>query len=533
GYPNPTITPITSEAISYTALYAFSYIPGPSHALSSAQIKFQISNDGSNWYFWNGNQWSQASSSSETNTAVEINQRLGDFVSQIGGGKFYFKAFLIPGSLAQLENVNLGYQGAVGAPFPQNPPATPTALYGQPLSSSSIRWHFQDNSTDEAGFRIKVGDEIVSTTEPEFTQNISYLDEEGLSPNTPASGRYVVAFNTYGESNPSEIYETVYSLAQTPNPPALQVIDQTTLRLVLDLSGNPSYTEFLIHEATTNKYLDQGGNLVDTPVWQDYLSWGGSSGIEIKNLEEGKEYIFEVKARNGDQIETDYSESVSAIPKVVEYSLLLQKTAKNQGYRLALASNYLFASLFLSSLNSFSTIFLFISLFLFLLIISFHIKRINERNPRCIPKILFLSPQKSFEKISRRDHLGTYLSSYLLHKKYSRISKVFFLSFLSLFLLKILLSLLLVYFPSPLKAEILEIQPGDKIAYEIKILNQGREGEVSFSDQIPKGMIFNSGSLLLDGLSQPDPQDEFISFNFPLKENEEKTISYLLTLSFP
>ena len=90
-------------------------------------------------------------------------------------------------------------------------PVSPLAKKGEAISTSTIRWHFNDLSNNEFGFKILDADsnEIVRKEK----SDISYIDEIGLQPNTEYSGRRVVAFNDRGESLNSSI--TVFQAVNT------------------------------------------------------------------------------------------------------------------------------------------------------------------------------------------------------------------------------------------------------------------------------------------------------------------------------
>ena len=82
-------------------------------------------------------------------------------------------------------------------------PLAPTIGAPSALSFSSIRWNFTDNSNDETGFRLYGSPGAVLVQSP--LANLSYLDETGLSASTQYSGRYVKAYNSYGESVASDV----------------------------------------------------------------------------------------------------------------------------------------------------------------------------------------------------------------------------------------------------------------------------------------------------------------------------------------
>jgi hypothetical protein len=95
-------------------------------------------------------------------------------------------------------------------------PVSPLALASEAISTSIIRWSFLDLSNNEFGFKILDSDlKIVVKSE---TENLSYIDETNLEPNTEYSGRRVVAFNDRGESLSSSLamFPAVSTLPMEP-----------------------------------------------------------------------------------------------------------------------------------------------------------------------------------------------------------------------------------------------------------------------------------------------------------------------------
>ncbi len=103
-YPNtiPGVgTPITlvnKAPVAFTALSGFSDSLG---CCDESDVGYQISNNGQDWYWWNGSLWAQTTY--DTNTAEEINARIAGFAEQFSVGDFYFKAFLITDGTRQVD----------------------------------------------------------------------------------------------------------------------------------------------------------------------------------------------------------------------------------------------------------------------------------------------------------------------------------------------------------------------------------------------------------------------------------------------
>jgi len=110
-----------------------------------------------------------------------------------------------------------------------------------------------------------------------------------------------------------------YTLANTPGAPVLGNVTATSIDASVDVNGNPGNTEFAIRITYTpsgkvsveSKYVNAASGLLQSSEdWATAETW---DTITVGNLETGKEYTFEVKARNGEGVETALGASASEI----------------------------------------------------------------------------------------------------------------------------------------------------------------------------------------------------------------------------
>ncbi|MFA6492866.1 MAG: fibronectin type III domain-containing protein [Patescibacteria group bacterium] len=188
-------------------------------------------------------------------------------------------------------------------------PDAPTIGTPQAISTTAVRWTFTDTSYNEIGFKVYDAGDNLKATCPGV--DLTYCDEVGLSTNTQYSGRYVVSYNMAGQSSHSGTAASTYTLADTPLAPTLQQSSSTSLKVIVNVNGNPSPTQFAISNESLGKYVQADGSNGDTAVWQDYATWGGENGITNTGLVHSTNYTYRVKARNGDNIETAVSPSNS------------------------------------------------------------------------------------------------------------------------------------------------------------------------------------------------------------------------------
>ncbi|MFH2105161.1 MAG: LamG-like jellyroll fold domain-containing protein [Parcubacteria group bacterium] len=74
-------------------------------------IRYQLSNDGTNWYYFTKGKWVLAKTSEQSNSGTEVNKQIANFAKDAGGGTFQFKALLQSNGLQPVEvkQVNVGY----------------------------------------------------------------------------------------------------------------------------------------------------------------------------------------------------------------------------------------------------------------------------------------------------------------------------------------------------------------------------------------------------------------------------------------
>jgi hypothetical protein len=186
----------------------------------------------------------------------------------------------------------------------------PTATTPTALSTTSIRWNFTDNSTEETGFRIyNTSDTPVATGS---AANLAYIDETGL---TGPNVQYTRKIGTYNASFTPIPSGTVagYTLAAVPAIPALSTRAATTININPDPGTNPAGTQMAIYKETGTTCDGSGGSYLAangsdngaTAVWQTDAQW---ATVTATGLSGEQAYSFCVKARNGDNVETAFSE---------------------------------------------------------------------------------------------------------------------------------------------------------------------------------------------------------------------------------
>lgn len=98
-----------NQGLSYSRLTGFSETLG---AESEGTVAYQLSPDGEDWYYHDGGGWVGAADKYHANTASEVNDNIGSFAEQVGGGTLYVKAFLVSDGeqMVRLESITISYE---------------------------------------------------------------------------------------------------------------------------------------------------------------------------------------------------------------------------------------------------------------------------------------------------------------------------------------------------------------------------------------------------------------------------------------
>ena len=151
-----------------------------------------------------------------------------------------------------------------------------------------------------SGVTISDNKTSIGTGTGVFSQGIT-----GLGVNT----RYyfnAFAINSAGTSWGTEL--NFWTLANVPGAPSVSNPTTSSLNVGINENGNPATTSFAIYETTQNKWVQADGSLGASAVWQTKAQWGTKT---VTGLSAGTQYTFQVKARNGANVETIASGTTS------------------------------------------------------------------------------------------------------------------------------------------------------------------------------------------------------------------------------
>ncbi|MCK5123088.1 MAG: DUF2341 domain-containing protein, partial [Candidatus Pacebacteria bacterium] len=239
------------------------------------------------WVSENGGAFTEATSGvNSTTTDIQTYSYTGGSLSH--NYKFKVQSHLVNNDSSELDNMS-GESITVYT-------TTNAPIIGTPVadSSTAITWNWTDNSDDEESFRLDftLGG---GTDVDDITADLETHQTIGLDPNT----RYSTHIHSYradrGESDASAD-ATIYTLANVPANLSLNADSQDQITASYSVNSNSGNTEYYVENITAGTNSD----------WTTSLGWA-SDGLVC-----GENYTFKVKARNGDEVETVFTDTVSA-----------------------------------------------------------------------------------------------------------------------------------------------------------------------------------------------------------------------------
>jgi len=179
------------------------------------------------------------------------------------------------------------------------PPIAPVAEEVEVLSDTVIRYHFTDRADNEQGFRLLDSSGAIQTEI--VALDLSSIDAAGLPNNTVFLGPTIVAYNSFGQSEPSAPFPDVVT-----EMPSVQVeivaLELTSLTLgtsqgLNNLTLGQSGLEF---EILTPETTTQSAALISS-------GWIRQPTHTFTGLEEDRAYQMRVRTRNQVGVETPWS----------------------------------------------------------------------------------------------------------------------------------------------------------------------------------------------------------------------------------
>ena len=99
--------------------------------------------------------------------------------------------------------------------------------------------------------------------------------------------------------------------ASIPQAPYVGHPQITSLDVAVKADGNGAQTEYAIVDSISELFVYPDGTLGDTAVWRTSLQW---DTVTVNGLTTGMMYYFKVKARNADNVESDFGLATGGMP---------------------------------------------------------------------------------------------------------------------------------------------------------------------------------------------------------------------------
>ena len=155
-----------------------------------------------------------------------------------------------------------------------SPPASPTNLAGQAVSSSRIDLTWSDNASDESGYKVERATTGGYTTVATLAANTTSFSNTGLAADTLYSYR-VVAYNGAGNSGYTNTV-SVATLAPPPPPsspePASVSWNSASATLTVNWSNSSNETGYQVVRETWNSKRSRWGSTTTMNVGADVTS---------------------------------------------------------------------------------------------------------------------------------------------------------------------------------------------------------------------------------------------------------------------
>ncbi|MFY7741864.1 MAG: fibronectin type III domain-containing protein [Flavobacterium sp.] len=209
-----------------------------------------------------------------------------------------------------------------------NPTVTTTAATSIATTSADLNGTINANGTItdasfEYGTSVSYGNTIAATPAT-VTGSTATSITAALSSLAVNTQYFYRAVGTVSGTPTNGDNQTFYTLAATPGASVVNNPQLTTLDVTVNSStenGNPSATVYAIQE-TGGQYIQANGTLGATAVWQTAATWGT---VTVTGLTASTNYTFQVKARNGANVETAFGTTASGTtltPETVDYAVV-------------------------------------------------------------------------------------------------------------------------------------------------------------------------------------------------------------------
>lgn len=307
---NPTITPTTG--VTFTSISAFS----ETATKNSGEIKYQISNDGGDTWYWYSSGWtSTVSGYTEANTASEINSNISSFSA--GENAFLFRAYLHSDGtqLVSLSNIQITYIYDVTPP--SRSAGAPSGEQASGTTSVNMTLTTNENATCKYGTVAdtaygSIAGTFSTTGTTSHSQTISGLSDDNTytyyvrcqdSENNANNDDYTISFSV------SSTPDTTPPVRSAGTPSGEQASGTTSAEMTITTS-----------ETATCKYDTNPDTAYDAMSHTFENTNSTAHSTTISGLSDGNSYEYYVRCEDAasNENDSDYTISFSIEEEIVD-----------------------------------------------------------------------------------------------------------------------------------------------------------------------------------------------------------------------
>jgi hypothetical protein len=333
---------LVGPGVAYDKITAFN-----ATSTGGGSVTFQISNNGSSWYYWNGSAWASASNSSQSNSSTLINTNITAFSNAYPSGTFYWKAFLVSDGTQTSSLSNLSF---VTNLFPT---VTIDTISGTKRASVTVNYNIIDPDQDTTNFSQTATSGIEyslnGSTWSDATASTTGDGLTGLSSTSSPGQAHTFVWDTITDASTTES-NTVY-LRFRPNDGSDFATSWTTSSIFsLDNVAPSSVSAPTFGTISTTSIevvkpsaVTDGGTLTYWQLRRDSSTLGSliatsTTSTTVTSLSPNTQYTFEARFSDLASNTSTFS-ATSALYTAANVPSLLSATVDGSGTQVALSWN--------------------------------------------------------------------------------------------------------------------------------------------------------------------------------------------------
>ena len=238
--------------------------------------------------------WSPVTAEITISTAAAPFIKAAYTITSLSPGVTYFIQIWAADDTGNISGISNGTtaQAKINLPF------SPVGFSATVLSTTTIRWFWQDIEDYEQGYRIKTSTGAIIAT---LSANTTFWIEENLTANT-SSYRYAEVYNLAGSSAVPGILK--YTFANPPVNTAFTGVFLSSVTFNWELNGNADGTRWEILRSTNNFAAST------TTMFTYAMAYTSITFTDMDMISEAS-YYYKVRAFNAEAIATNYDITIS------------------------------------------------------------------------------------------------------------------------------------------------------------------------------------------------------------------------------